>query len=107
MRIFEDYQKNIILLSDTSWEHIKEEHGEVTLEIIKQTLSDPEEIRQSSSEINSVLYYSIKSLLIDKKRYWCIVVKRLLDNRYFIKTAMVTSRLKEGIIIYQKKGEEL
>jgi len=94
-----NYRNEIIILEKDTQEHIQEFHPEITTEIIKKTLSSPDEVRQSFSNPRSELYYIFKC----KKRYYCVVVKICSDGN-FISTALTTSGIKQGRLIY-KSGE--
>ncbi len=97
--IFFNFKKQQVILEDSSYQHIVEIHPEVTLEQIKATLEDPDEVRKSSHHFASELYYLLKS----KKRFICVVVKICPDGN-FVSTAMTTTMPKEGRVIY-RKGE--
>ncbi len=64
-------------------------------EIVKTTLENPDEIRQSKIDNNVFLYY--------KKfdRLYCVVVKHSENNGFLI-TAYPTDKVKEGNLIWEK-----
>ena len=97
MQLFIDYRQEQVKLAGDVWEHIHEEHADVSQELIANCLRDPDEIRQSRKKSNSELYY----LLRQGSRYTCVIVKRCSDGN-FIETAMTTSTLKEGKALYKK-----
>ena len=105
VKSFEDYQGRSINLSEESWEHIKEFHKEISLEMIEKTLKDPLEVRQSSSQYSSLLYYSFCQKSEDKTKFYCVVVKITKLNEFFIKTATTTSALKKGNTVFKKVEE--
>ena len=97
MKRFVDHSGKNILLSKNAEEHIHDFHPEITLEQIKLTLVDPDEIRSSSYKSSTVLYYRIRIA----KRYICVVVKQCPDG-WFISTAMTTAKPKLGEVLYVK-----
>ena len=94
---FSNYKKQQVILGDGAYEHINEAHSEVTLDQIKRTLEDPDEVRSSSYSKNSELYY----LLRTKQRYTCVVVKICADGN-FVSTALTTTKPKNGRVIYRR-----
>jgi hypothetical protein len=97
---FINYKKQRIILGDGAFEHICEAHPEVSLEDIKATLKDPDEVRMSSHKDDSELYYLFKI----KRRYICVIVK-ICEDGNFISTALITTKPKVGRLIYQKRPE--
>ena len=95
--VFTNYRKRRIVLSDGAYEHIQEVHAEITLDQVKTTLEDPDEVRLSSYTETSELYYLRRT----KQRYTCVVVKVCADGD-FISTALTTAKPKEGRVIYTK-----
>jgi hypothetical protein len=67
------------------------------LEVVRQTLSDPDEIRVSKSDAQVYLFYREDG----EKRWVCAVTKRL-DSVGFLITAYRTSAIKGGEILWQK-----
>ena len=98
MRRITDFSGDIIILSKETEKHIASVHPEITIQIITKTLSDPDELRNSSYNAVSILYYRIKT----KNRFTCVVVKKCSDG-YFISTAMTTSKPKSGEVIYVRE----
>ncbi len=98
-----DYQGRSIELSDTSWEHIRESHPEVTLEDICLVLSDPMEVRECPRQNFVELFYQAKTHPMGKHRFRVVVVK-ILSAGLFISTAMTTATMKDGRTLY-RKGE--
>lgn len=64
-------------------------------ELVKQTLSTPEEIRKSKIDSSVFLYY--KTI----ERLYCAVVKHE-GNRGFLITAYPADRIKEGEVIWTR-----
>ena len=67
------------------------------LEAVRQTLLDPDEVRQSKSDEQVYLFYREEGT----KRWVCAVTKRL-DTIGFLITAYRTSAIKEGTVLWQK-----
>ena len=97
---FINYKRQRIILGDGAFEHISETHPEVSLEDIKVTLKDPDEVRMSSYKDDSELYYLLKT----KRRYLCVIVK-ICEDGNFISTALTTTKPKVGRVIYKKGAE--
>jgi hypothetical protein len=98
------YQNRTVELSDETWKHIQDAHPEISIEDIKQSLVDPFEVRRSQSKENVELFYHLKSRE-PKLRYRLVVVK-LLAQGCFISTAMTTSQIKNGEVLYKKPEGE-
>jgi hypothetical protein len=96
---FTNYKQQRVVLEDAISDHIAEAHPEVSLALIKATLEDPDEVRESSYKNDSELYYSRRTL----RRYTCVVVKICRDGN-FISTALTTAKPKVGRLIYKKDG---
>ena len=64
---------------------------------VKETLSDPDEIRLSKSDPDVYLFYRSEHL----RRWVCAVVKRL-DGESFLITAYPADKIKEGKRIWKK-----
>lgn len=94
-----DYQGRHIELSDTSWEHIRESHPEITLE------ADPLEVRECTRQNFVELFYQVKTHPSGKPRFHVVVVK-VLKAGFFISTAMTTATMKEGRTLYRKREVE-
>lgn len=98
-----DYQNRMIELSDSSWEHIRESHPEITLEEVQGVLADPLEVRESPRQNFVELFYQAKAHPEGKTRFSVVVVK-VLEGGLFVSTAMTTNALKSGRTVY-RKGE--
>ena len=99
MEIFVTYKNEECLLTEEQKEHILGRHPEATNDLISKCLQDPIEVRQSSSNKISHLYYIYKN----KNRFFCVVIKICLDGN-FISTAYTTNKIKEGKILFKKEG---
>ena len=67
------------------------------LEAVRQTLLNPDEVRQSKSDEHVYLFYREDGT----KRWVCAITKRL-DTIGFLVTAYRTSAIKEGTVLWQK-----
>ena len=103
MKELKDYSQTTINLSDDSWSHIQSGHAEITLSIIEKTLLNPFEVRESIQATSSLLYYSLKINTESKVRYICVVVKTTTLGERYIQTAMTTSYLKAGRVVFKEK----
>jgi len=102
MRDLLDYFNNNINLSDESWNHIQQGHPEINLDLIAKTLLHPIEVRESIQTSTTLLYYSIKIKSEIKTRYICVVVKKTFSGEFYIQTAMTTSYLKAGRVVFKE-----
>ena len=100
---FVDYQNVEILLSEESEAHIHFAHPEITIEQITNTLANPDEVRKSQSGKEAKLYYQLKAKVADGVRYICVVVKITSSQEELIVSAMTTSGIKDGEIIFRKE----
>jgi hypothetical protein len=67
-------------------------------ELVRATIQDPEEIRQSKSDPSVYLFYRT----VRSKRWVCAVVKAFNESAGFLKTAYITEAIKEGERIWTK-----
>ena len=85
--------------SDEHWKKIIAKHPDIAeLEIsVKQTLSDPDEIRLSSNDPSVLLFYRIL-----KKKRWMVAVTRRLDDEGFRITTYQTDAIKQGDVLWHR-----
>lgn len=102
---FEDYQGRTVLLSEDSWEHIRESHPEIRIDDIKSVLMDPLEVRESPKQGFVELYYQAKAHPEGKPRFRLVVVK-VLNVGIYVSTAMTVSSMKPGKTVFQKQEEK-
>jgi hypothetical protein len=100
---FIDFQHIEIFLSEESEAHIHFAHPEITLEQITNTLADPDEVRKIQSGKEAKLYYQLKTKVLDGVRYICVVVKITANHEELIVSAMTTSGIKDGEVIFMKE----
>jgi hypothetical protein len=85
--------------SEEYWQKLIVKHPDIAdleAEVI-QTLTNPDEIRQSIRDPNIVLFY----LALRAKR-WVVGVARRLNGDGFLITAYQTDAIKEGELIWHK-----
>ena len=82
-------------LPDSVWHHIRQNHPEIKLNQLKQTLRDPDVIIRSNWDETSQLYY--------KKigQYYKVVVVESEEKR--VKTTLTTNKVKTGEVLWGKK----
>ncbi len=64
---------------------------------VQQTLRDPDEVRQSQSDPQVLLFYRA-----DGAKRWVCAITRQLDQEGFLITAYRTGAIKEGTVIWRK-----
>jgi len=79
--------------SDNYWQRLILKHPDIEdlEELIQHALASPDEIRQSRSDPNVLLFY-----LSRKNKRWVVAVARRLNNEGFLITAYQTNAIKEG-----------
>ncbi len=82
-------------LWDSVWQHIQDNHPEIQLETLKETLKNPDIITGSNWDETSHLYY--------KKigKYYKVVVVE--TNQQRIKTTLTTDKVKRGEEVWKKE----
>lgn len=85
--------------SDEYWNKLVFKHPDIAeLESeVKRTLSEPEEIRQSSRDKRVLLFYRML-----KQKRWVVAVVRQLSGDGFLITAYQTNAIKEGELVWPK-----
>ena len=80
------------------WQKIILKHPDLLerLELVKQALAAPDEIRRSSRDENVLLFY------LAGNHRWVVAVARRADNAGFLITAYQTDAIKEGETIWHK-----
>ena len=69
---------------------------------IAETLSKPDEVRRSQSRQEARLYYQLKAQVGSETRYICVIVKVTAKQEELIVSAMTTSSLKDGEVLYRR-----
>ena len=88
MIYFENYCGGRIWLNEDNLKHIQNKHKEINLEMIRKTIKNPDEIRQSQKDQRSQLYYYFRK----ENCYICVVVK-ICDDGIFISIALTTDKI--------------
>jgi len=99
--IFTDYAGERITLSAEVYQVIATKHPEVKrfFEYVRETLADPQIVRQSVTDPRVRLYYRFYADVLDGKLV-VVVVKQANVN--FVSTIYATDKIKEGETIWQK-----
>ena len=66
-------------------------------EDVRKTLEDPDEIRQSKSDIDVYLFYRS-----EREKRWLCAVSKQTGNEGFLITTYPTDAIKEGVQIWQR-----
>ncbi len=66
---------------------------------VKETLEEPDEIRESKKDAKVLLYYKRYKNL--GNRYICVLIKQL-NGEGFVVTAYLADKVKRGKVIWQK-----
>lgn len=85
--------------SEDYWQKLLMKHPDLEdlLNLVKETLTNPEQIRRSSRDQQILLFY----LTIKQKR-WVVAVAKRLNGEGFLITAYQTDAIKEGELIWHK-----
>jgi hypothetical protein len=92
----------VVSLSSDRWKHVLS-HPEMKNQRIrvKETLLDPDEIRQSIQSNDTLLFYKLYLKTPVTTKYMLVVVK-VSNEEGFIVTAFYTDKIKKGDIIWKK-----
>ncbi len=70
---------------------------------VKETLKEPDEIRESKKDAKVLLYYrQYKNL---ENRYICVLIKQL-NGEGLVVTAYLADKIKRGNVIWQKNRKK-
>lgn len=103
--VFIDYKGQKIELTTESWEiHIKENHPDISVSEIEETLKNPDEVWESQNRTDAELYYKRKKTSVSGKiRYWMVAVKKV-NSGSFVSSAMTKSTVVGSKLLYKKTG---
>lgn len=92
-----------VVLTDSVRVMILQKHPEAAdfIERIEKVLAEPDEVRQSTRDERSVLYYRYEADVLNGK--WVVVVVKRVD-RQFIATLYATDQIKSGVGIWKKRA---
>jgi hypothetical protein len=93
----------MVRLDEDHWKHVQE-HLEMVDELdkLKQTLSEPDEIRTSVYDSSVWLFYRLYNHTPVTEKYSLVIV-RVLNEEGFILTAFFTDTVKKGNRIWNRK----
>ena len=105
MIVFTDVFGNRIQLTDERLAHFTSSHPELRRQLrkMRQTLSSPEKIVRSRSDVDVRLYYRFYKSSPVGAKFLCVVVKSF-DNDYFVVTTYFTDTVKRGEILWTKEN---
>ena len=103
--VFIDYKGQKIELTTEAWEiHIKENHPDISVSEIEETLKNPDEVWESQNRTDAELYYKRKKTSVSGKiRYWRVAVKKV-NSGSFVSSAMTKSTVVGSKLLYKKTG---
>ncbi len=103
--VFIDYKGQKIELTTEAWEiHIKENHPDISVSEIEETLKNPDEVWESQNRTDAELYYKRKKTSVSGKiRYWMVAVKKV-NSGSFVSSAMTKSTVVGSMLLYKKTG---
>ena len=104
MRWFDDLYNRKVRFTDERFEHIENDHPEMSGQIdkIKETLTRPEMIIRSRTDSEVELFYRHYLSTPVTEKYMCVAVKIRGDDSFII-TAYFTDTVKKGDILWGKK----
>lgn len=91
---------------DVDFQHALDGHPEVSIERIRNSLKDPIKVVQSKRSNRACLFYTLE---IENHPdfglvYFCVVVGVTGDGKGKMETAYETTYIKQGNVLYEKKG---
>ena len=95
--------EKVIRLDEDRWRHVLG-HPEMENQRskVKETLVDPDEIRESVRSSSIWLFYKLYTGTPVSKKYLLVAVQ-VLNGEGFIVTAFFTDKVKKGDLIWKKK----
>jgi len=95
--------EKVIRLDEDSWRHVLG-HPEMENQRsrVKETLVDPDEVRESVRSSSIWLFYKLYTETPVSKKYLLVAVQ-VLNGEGFIVTAFFTDKVKKGGLIWKKK----
>ena len=96
MLVYIDYRGNRVRLTEERLAHMLEHPEMQGMEArIAETLSAPERVVESLSDVQARLYYRFYIATRIGNKYLCVVVK-VIDADAFVVTAYLTDKVKKG-----------
>jgi hypothetical protein len=98
--LLQSHLNGVVRLTQERWEHILRHHADMNskLDLIKQVLEEPDEIRSSRYNSEGRLYYRFYREIFNGK--YIVVVINIREG--LVRTAYVTDRIKQGGLIWRK-----
>jgi hypothetical protein len=95
--------EKVIRLDEDRWRHVLG-HPEMENQRsrVKETLVDPDEVRESVRSSSIWLFYKLYTETPVSKKYLLVAVQ-VLNGEGFIVTAFFTDKVKKGGLIWKKK----
>ena len=95
----------MIRLTARQWGHIIDAHPDMLgmESVVQETLEDPDEVRRSRDDPNTVRLYYMRYTTPQSGKMVCVIVKFLEDDA-FILTAYQTYRIIDGELIWRKES---
>lgn len=101
--VTDKFGRKVKLTRERIWAHIlKRPEMAEEGELIKDTLKDPDEVRESMEDNTAWLYYKINPKGGKWNKFILVVVK-LLNGEGFVLTSFFTGIIKEGKPIWTRK----
>jgi hypothetical protein len=93
----------VVSLDEDRWRHVLE-HPEMEnqLDRIKETVVNPDEVRESVHDPSVLLFYKLYVETQVTEKYLLVAIKTL-NREGFIVTAFFTDRVKKGGLVWKKK----
>ena len=93
----------LVSLDEDRWRHVLE-HPEMKnqLDRIKETVVNPDEIRESIHDPSVLLFYKLYEKTPVTEKHLLVVIKTV-NREGFIVTAFFTDRVKKGGVVWKKK----
>ena len=97
MRIFEDYQRRSVRLTDERLKHLENPHPGMggQLNRISKTLKTPDKIIRSKTDTTVELFHKRYKITPVSEKILCVVVKTSRDDNFVI-AAYYTDTIKRG-----------
>ncbi|HXH75730.1 MAG TPA: hypothetical protein VNJ08_12225 [Bacteriovoracaceae bacterium] len=101
IEVMKNYLELDVFLANASWVHISEKHPEISIEMIRKTILEPDFVLMSEINPSAVIYFLRKNPDESKIRFSVIIVKCKEDGLW-ISTAMTKNKDTGGIEIYRR-----
>ncbi len=100
--ITDKFARKLKLTKERIWAHISKRPEMLGKEeLIKATLIDPDEVRESKEDSKALLYYRTNPKG-DKWNRFILVIVKVLNGEGFILTSLFTGIIKEGKLVWKR-----